>query len=102
MQGDSNGFLCRNFRFFRLFPAMSRVSKTGGWGFESLLSCQQNPGRHDRRDQERSVLYLSNRFKRSRYADPFHLFERAATPSSTQFAEAAGARLCHTPVIHRA
>ena len=40
MQGKSNVFLCRNYRFFRLFLAMSRVSKTGGWGFEVLLSCQ--------------------------------------------------------------
>jgi hypothetical protein len=38
----SNGFLCRNFRFFRLFLAMSMVYKTGGWGFESLLSCHEN------------------------------------------------------------
>jgi hypothetical protein len=40
MQGNSNGFLCRICRFFREIPAMSMVSKTGGWGFESLLSCQ--------------------------------------------------------------
>jgi hypothetical protein len=33
---------------------------------------RQNPGRHDRRNQERPSLHLSNRFKRSGRAGPFH------------------------------
>src|ERR1700730_17371660 len=34
---------------------------------------RQIPGRHDRREQERSGLHLRNLFKRSRSAGPFHL-----------------------------